>query len=104
MHLVYFALMKEQFTRALGLVIIAVAVRKFGDVGVDQPDLMILHLGIGLRDRSFAEAQRLHFGTGQRDPGLKDRLDIIFIPRAPVLGDGFDFLGDWTGTGHGGSM
>jgi hypothetical protein len=81
------ALVQQQFARALGLVIEAVAVAEFGDVGVDQADLAVLHLGIGLGDRSLAEAQRLHLGAGQRDARLEKLLEKIFEARAPVLGD-----------------
>ena len=69
-HLGDLALLEQQFARPLGLVIVAVAVAEFGDVGVDQPDLLVLHLGIAFGDRALAEAQRLHLGAGQRDAGL----------------------------------
>src|SRR3546814_18456021 len=58
------ALMKEQLARALGLMVEAVAVTEFGYVGVDQPDFLLLHLGIAFGDRAFAEAERLHLGAG----------------------------------------
>ncbi len=70
MELVYFALMKEQFTRALGFVVEAVAVAELGHVGIDQPHLLAAHLGIGLGNRSLTEAERFHLGPGQGDAGL----------------------------------
>ena len=96
------AVVEQQLAGALGLVIVAVAVAEFGDVGVDQPHLLVLHLGIAFRDRALAEAQGLHLGAGQRDPGLEFVLDDIVEARAPVLGDDLllvEFLG--AGTNHG---
>ena len=81
------ALMQQQLARALGLVVEAVAVAEFGDIGVDQPDFALAHFGIALRNRALAKAQRLHFGPGQHDPGLEHILDIIVELRPPVLGN-----------------
>src|SRR3954465_518581 len=86
-HLVDLAGGEEELARPLGLVVEAVAVAEFGDVGVDQPHLAVLHFGIALRDRAFAEAQRLHLGAGERDPRLIFVLDRIIEARPPVLGD-----------------
>src|ERR1044072_6950170 len=36
---------EQQFARPFRLVIVAVAMAELGDVGVDQPDLLVLHLG-----------------------------------------------------------
>src|SRR3546814_20840913 len=79
--------MKEKIARALGLMVEAVAVTEFGYVGVDQPDFLLLHLGIAFGDRAFAEAERLHLGAGERDAGFIFVLDGIIVARAPVLGD-----------------
>src|SRR4051812_33052833 len=43
-HLVHLLGVEEQFARPLGLMVEAVAVAEFGNVGVDQPDLAVLHL------------------------------------------------------------
>src|SRR3954464_2433102 len=40
------AVVEEQLARPLGLVVEAVAVAELGYVGVDQPDLLVLPLGI----------------------------------------------------------
>ena len=100
MHLVDLALVQQQLARAFRLMVEAVAVAELGDVGVDQPDLIAAHLRIGFRDRSFAEAQRLHLGAGERDAGLEHLLDRIVEPRAPVLGDHL-FLVEHGGFGSG---
>ncbi len=91
----------QQFARPFRLVVEAVAVAEFGDVGVDQPHLPVLQLGIGLGDRPLALAQRLDLGPGERDPRLDDVVDEIFIARAAVLGDdlGLD-AGRDGGAGH----
>src|SRR3546814_1047131 len=76
------ALMKEQLARALGLMVEAVAVTEFGYVGVDQPDFLLLHLGIAFGDRAFAEAERLHLGAGERAAGFIFVLDGIIVARS----------------------
>src|SRR3546814_7925534 len=53
------ALMMEQLTSALGLMVAAVAVTEFGYVGFVQPDFLLLHLVISFGDRAFAEAEDL---------------------------------------------
>ena len=82
----------------------AVAVAEFGDVGIDQPNLAVLHLGIRFGDRTLAETQRLHLGPGEHDPRLVHILEKILIPRTPVLGDDLGLVeGGGFGTGHWGS-
>ena len=67
--------------------VIAVAVAPFLDIGVYQPDLVILHLGIAFRDRARSEPKRFHFRPGQHDAGFKLVIEKIVIARAPVFGD-----------------
>src|SRR5207253_5281470 len=71
------AMVQQQFARPLRLVIVTVAVAEFWDVGVDQPGLLVLHLGVALGDRTLAEAKRLHLGSGEHDAGLIFVLDRI---------------------------
>src|SRR3954463_8038733 len=71
------ALVEQQLSRPLRLMVVTVAMAELGDVGVDQEDLVSLHLGIALGDRALAEAQRLHLGAGQRDAGLEDLVEKI---------------------------
>ncbi len=63
-QLVNFAFVEQQLARALWFMIEAVAVAEFGDIGVDQPDLAVIHFGIAFGDRSLTEAQRLDLGAG----------------------------------------
>ncbi|PAV65923.1 hypothetical protein WR25_04339 [Diploscapter pachys] len=101
MELVYLTFVKQQFTRALGFVIEAVAVAEFGDVGVDQPHLPVAHLGIAFADAALAEAQGFHLGAGERDPRLIDGIDAVFEPRLAVLGDDLLLVeGGGLGTRH----
>src|SRR5687768_14790123 len=86
-HLADLALVEEQFARPFRLVIVAIAVAELGNVGVDQPYLPVLHLGIAFGDRSLAEAKRLHLGAGEGDAGLVDVLDGIIVARPAILGD-----------------
>ena len=46
MKLMYFTFVKQQLSRAFGLMIVAVAVAKLGYVGIDKPNLVIAYLGI----------------------------------------------------------
>ena len=78
---------EQQLARPARLVVEAVAVAVFGDVAVDQPDLLALDRRIAFGDRALAVAKRLHLGPGERDPGLEPVLDEIVEARAPVLGD-----------------
>src|SRR3546814_11909756 len=72
-QLVDLAFVEQRLARALGLVVEAVAVAELGDVRVDEPHLLTLHLGIALGDRSFAEEQALHLGARHRDPRSEER-------------------------------
>src|SRR5581483_7256600 len=69
--LVDLALVQQELARALGRVIEAVRLQIFRDVGVDQPDLAVAAVGIGLGNRALALAQRLHLGAGQDEAGLE---------------------------------
>src|ERR1700679_3341314 len=55
----------------------AVGLQIFRDIGVDQPDLAVLGIGVGFRDRGLAAAQRLDLGARQRNPGLDRIIDGI---------------------------
>src|SRR3546814_6322834 len=66
-----------------------VAVAELRDVGVDQPKLVTLHLGIAIGNRTLSETKGFHLGPGQRDASLEHLVYGVFIARAPVLGDGF---------------
>src|ERR1044072_1079079 len=86
-QLVDLALMQQQLARALGRVIEAPGLQIFHDVRVDQPDLAAARIGIGLRDRRLADAQRFHLAAGQRDAGLELLADLVIETALAVLGD-----------------
>ena len=65
------ALVHEQLAHAFRLVIETAGLGVFGDIGVDEEELAILGVGIGLSDRGLAGAQRLHLGARQHDAGLQ---------------------------------
>ena len=67
--------------------IVTVAVTPFLNIGVDQPDLVILHLGIAFGDRARPGTQRFHFRTGQHDSRFKLVIQKIVITRAPIFRD-----------------
>lgn len=64
-----------------------VSVAVFRDVGIDEPYLAVLHLGITFCDGRLPCAQRLHLGPLQSEPSLKFVLHRIIEPRPPVFGD-----------------
>ena len=68
----------------------AVGLQIFGNIGVDQPDLAVLGIRIGLRNRGLAIADRLHFRAGQRNPGFDRVLDRIVEPGLAVFGYDLD--------------
>src|SRR5947199_5916553 len=82
--------MQEQLPRPLRLVVEAVALQIFGDVGVDQPEFAVLGIGIGLRDRALAAADRFDLGAGQGKAGLDRVLDRIVEASLAVLCDALD--------------
>ena len=76
-QLVDLLLVQQQLARPLRLVVEAVGLQVFRNIGVDQPYLAVLGIGIGFRDRGLAVAQRLDLGAGQRNPGLNRIVDRI---------------------------
>src|SRR3546814_8609125 len=52
-------LVQQQLAGAFRLMVEAVAMAEFGDVAVDQPHLLALHLGIAFRDRSEEHTSEL---------------------------------------------
>src|SRR3546814_9246663 len=85
--LVDLAAVEQQFARPPRLVVEAVAVTELGNIAVDQPHLIALHLGVAFGDRSLAEPKRFDLCTLQCDPRLEYLLDRKVEARAPVLGD-----------------
>src|SRR3546814_10397562 len=77
---------EQQLARTPRFVIVPIAVTEFGNITVDQPNLIAFYLGITLGDRALAEAQRFDLGPLQRDPRLEHLLDRIVEASAPVLG------------------
>src|ERR1700728_541110 len=75
------ALMQQQLARPFRRVIGAVGLQVCRVVGVDQPELAAAGVGVGLRDRRLALAQRLHLGAGQRDAGLHGLVDEVIEAR-----------------------
>ena len=78
--------MQQQLARPARLVIEAVGLQIFGDIGVEEPDLAALLARIALPDRRLAAAQRLHLGAGQRDAGLEGLADLVVEARLAVVG------------------
>jgi len=86
-QLVRFALMQEQFSRAARLMVQAIGLKVFGDIGVDEKDLAILLAGVGFGDVRLSLPQRFHLRAAKRNPGLEGVLDEVREARLPVFGD-----------------
>ncbi len=82
--------MQQQFPRSLGLVVEHGGGRIRSDVRVEQEGLALLDDGIGIREICATVAQGLHLAAHQDDPRLDGRLDVVVMPRLPVLGDDLD--------------
>src|SRR5690554_1824885 len=91
-YLVYLTPVKQQFPATLWFVIIKVAVAPLRDIGVDQPKLVILHLGIAFGNHAGPEAQRFDLCACQHDASLELLIKMIIIARAPVLDDDLLFI------------
>src|SRR5271170_180155 len=59
----------------------------FGDIGIDQPDLAILGMGIALADGGLAGTERFHLRADQHDPSLQRLANGIGVTRLAVVGD-----------------
>src|SRR3546814_14967431 len=56
---------EQQLARTPRFVIVPIAVTEFGNITVDQPNLIAFYLGITLGDRALAEAQRFDLGRSE---------------------------------------
>ena len=97
-----FTVLEQELALPPWLMVQAVPVAVFGDVTVDQPYLVAFNRGIAFSDRTFAAAERFHFGAGELDSSLEPILNEIVEARPPVLGDDL-LLVEWLGQrlGHG---
>src|SRR5262245_40184938 len=78
---------EQELPRPGGLVVRAVSLLVDRDLGAEQPRLALAHLGVGLRERRPARAQRLDLRPGEDDPGLVPVEQLVVVPRAAVVGD-----------------
>src|SRR5262245_64845896 len=65
----------------------AAALQVFWNIGVDQPDLAAARIGVGLRDRRLAAAQRLNLRAGEREADLEGLADLVVEARLAIVGD-----------------
>ena len=62
-----------------------VAVLVGTDVGVDQPELAVLHQTVGIFQVRAPGANRLDLGAAQGDAGLKFFQQKVVVRRGPIL-------------------
>jgi [CysO sulfur-carrier protein]-S-L-cysteine hydrolase len=56
-----------------------------GDACPDQPDLPVLHAGVGVLEAHLPSAQRLDLPAFEFEPGFEDLEDVVLVACAPVL-------------------
>ena len=81
------ALRQQQLTAAARLVIEAVCLQIFRQIGIDQPHLAALIRGVGFGDIGLALAQRLDLGAGQNQTGLVGIDDLVVEAGLAVFRD-----------------
>src|SRR5262245_5521980 len=75
---------QQQLAHALGLVVVAVALLEWRDMGADQPGLSVLDARIGIGQVHLARAERLDLGPGQHEAGLERLVDREFVAGSSV--------------------
>src|SRR5215475_1541997 len=90
-ELVDLTAVKEELAHALGRMVEAAALQVFRDIGVDQPNLAAARIGVGLRDRRLAAAQRFNLRAGEREAGLEGLADLVVEARLAIVGDHANF-------------
>src|SRR5262245_8297034 len=86
-ELVDLALVQQELARAFRRMIETAALQVFRDVGVDEPEFARAAVGVGLRDRRLALAQRLDLGAGQSNASLESLADLIVEASPAIVGD-----------------
>ena len=84
---------EQQFALADGQVVLAVAVRVFADVGVDQPRLALFDAGEGVLELDLARAAGLHLGSGEDHAGLEAFHEFVVMAGGTVVADDLEAVG-----------
>lgn len=88
-----FLAVDEKLAALDGIVIVDVAEAIVANVGIDQPQLIVLHGGIGVDELYLAGFDRFYLGSGQDDTGLDAFEEEVLVTGSPVVGDDLDSLG-----------
>ena len=79
------ALVQQQAARAARLVVEAVGLKVFRQIGIIEPDLTVFLRRVGVLNVGLAAAQGFHFRAAQLDADFQNVLDLIVEPRLPVV-------------------
>ncbi|QTK79100.1 hypothetical protein AT6N2_C1334 [Agrobacterium tumefaciens] len=79
------ALVQQQFPAAARLMVEAVGLQIFRQMGIDEPDFIALVRGIGFGNIRLAFAQRLDLGAGQHQSCLIGVDDFVVEPGLAVF-------------------
>ncbi len=74
----------QQFARPAAFVIEDARLRILGDVGIDQPDFVILEAGISFINDDMVVANAFDFAPLQNDAALEFAENVIIMPRTTV--------------------
>jgi hypothetical protein len=85
----YLPLVQQQLARPGRLVVVSVAARIRGDMGVQQPELTVSGTGVGVFKVDPAATDGLYLGAGEDQPRLHALQDMVVVIRLAVDGDYF---------------
>ena len=95
-----FATMQQELAFSLSSMIIDRGFGIFGDVAVNQPDLVVVDASIRLFDGDLVIADTFDFAAGQNNAAVQFVQNIVLMPRAAVLADDLSLIavgGTWFG-------
>ena len=85
--------MQQQLAVAARLVVVAVALLEWGDMGVDQPRLAPLDARVGIGQVRLAGTDALDLGAGQDEARLERIGDGVVVARLAIERDGLGHFG-----------
>jgi hypothetical protein len=92
-QLVDFRTVQQQFALSGRRVVHDIAVRVLADMRVEQPQLVIIHLGIAFFQLDLPAFCRFYFRSGQHDPRFEAFQQVKIVPGRPVIAQDFKVAG-----------
>ena len=82
--------MKQQLANALGLMVEPIPHAIFGNFAVDQPEFVIVDLGVRSLERTMTIAEGFDFGSQENNAAFETIRQFVLVRRLPITGDHFD--------------